>query len=156
MGHAQRKWRLRNGTRRDISTAVHTVVVEASLCIFHSPRCREKYASKFVGELLNPFSTGVPFLGQTSQIPSSLSPKRDCGSKRVNPDRAKTQCRFGDEPLEFHVVYLRSGTAVLLIRGLTGTEGRQAALVTYHRPRQSERVASCGDGGLVLVTDGFG
>ena len=35
---------------------------------------------------LNPFSTGVPFWGQTSQIPSGLSPKRACGSKRVKPD----------------------------------------------------------------------
>ena len=32
---------------------------------------------------LNPFRTAVPFWGQTSQIPSSLSPKRDWGSKRV-------------------------------------------------------------------------
>ena len=33
---------------------------------------------------LNPFRTAVPFLGQTSQNSSSLSPKRDCGSKGVN------------------------------------------------------------------------
>ena len=33
---------------------------------------------------LNPFRTAVPFWGQTSQIPCSLSPKRDCGSKGVN------------------------------------------------------------------------
>ena len=32
---------------------------------------------------LNPFRTAVPFWGQTSQIPSSLSPKRDCGPRRV-------------------------------------------------------------------------
>ena len=31
----------------------------------------------------NPFSTGVPFWGKNTLIPSSLSPKRDCGSKRV-------------------------------------------------------------------------
>ena len=30
-----------------------------------------------------PFRTAVPFWGQTSQISSSLSPKRDCGSKAV-------------------------------------------------------------------------
>ena len=30
---------------------------------------------------LNPFRTAVPFWGQTSRISSSLSPKRDCGSK---------------------------------------------------------------------------
>ena len=31
-----------------------------------------------------PFTTVVPFWELTSQIPSGLSPKRDCGSKRVN------------------------------------------------------------------------
>ena len=31
---------------------------------------------------VNPFRTAVPFGGQTTQIPSSLSPKRDCSSKR--------------------------------------------------------------------------
>ena len=33
---------------------------------------------------VNPFRTAVPFWGQTRQILSSLSPKRDCGRKRVN------------------------------------------------------------------------
>ena len=33
--------------------------------------------------LLNPFRTAVPFWGQTNQISSSLSPKRDCGCKGV-------------------------------------------------------------------------
>ena len=32
---------------------------------------------------LDPFRTAVPFLEQTSQILSILSPKRDCGSKLV-------------------------------------------------------------------------
>ena len=32
---------------------------------------------------VNPFRTAVPFWGQPSQILSTLSPKRDCGSKRV-------------------------------------------------------------------------
>ena len=36
---------------------------------------------------LNPFSTAVSFWGQTSQFPSSLSPKRDCGPKRVNAEK---------------------------------------------------------------------
>ena len=31
----------------------------------------------------NPFKTAVEFGGQTTQISSSLYPKRDCGSKRV-------------------------------------------------------------------------
>ena len=33
---------------------------------------------------VNPFRTAVPFWGQTTQCLSSLSPKRDCGSKWVN------------------------------------------------------------------------
>ena len=33
---------------------------------------------------LDPFRTAVPFWGQTTQISSSLSPKRGCGSKEVN------------------------------------------------------------------------
>ena len=37
------------------------------------------------GSTFNPFRTAVPFLGQTSQNSSSLSPKRDCGSKGVKP-----------------------------------------------------------------------
>ena len=32
---------------------------------------------------LSPFRTAVPFWGQTTQIPSSISSKRDCGPKRV-------------------------------------------------------------------------
>ena len=33
---------------------------------------------------VNPFSTAVPIWGQTSLIPSELSPKRNWGPKRVN------------------------------------------------------------------------
>ena len=40
-----------------------------------------KRLAKYTGRV-NPFRTAVPFWGQTSQISSSLSPKRDCGSKR--------------------------------------------------------------------------
>ena len=35
----------------------------------------------------NPFRTADPFWGQTSQISSSLSPKRDCGSKGVKSNQ---------------------------------------------------------------------
>ena len=38
-------------------------------------RCTESY--------INDFRSAVPFWGQTSQISSSLFPKRDCGSKGV-------------------------------------------------------------------------
>ena len=37
---------------------------------------------------VNPFRTAVPLSGQSSQIPSSLSPERDCGTKGVAPVRA--------------------------------------------------------------------
>ena len=60
--------------------------------------------------LLNPFRTAVPFWGQTTQILSSLPPKRDCGSKRVNPMSSETPSTlgtavlfFGDKPVKFQV-----------------------------------------------------
>ena len=34
--------------------------------------------------LINPYRAAVSFWGQSTQISSSLSPNRDCGSKRVN------------------------------------------------------------------------
>ena len=39
---------------------------------------------KAVTRPITPFRTAVPFLGQTTQISSILSPKRDCGLKGVN------------------------------------------------------------------------
>ena len=45
----------------------------------HHIRCVRPPINRYC---LNP-STAVPFWGQSSQIPSSLSPKRDCGTKRV-------------------------------------------------------------------------
>ena len=38
-----------------------------------------------VPKVINPFSTAVPFQGQTTQISSSLSPERDCGTTGVKP-----------------------------------------------------------------------
>ena len=38
---------------------------------------------------LNPFRTAVSLWGQTTQISRSLSPKRDCGSKRVKLRRRR-------------------------------------------------------------------
>ena len=55
-------------------------------------RCRsleERKGGIFIGsewytdEGLDPFWAAVPFWVETSQIPSSLSPKRDCGLERV-------------------------------------------------------------------------
>ena len=52
------------------------------------------------GTIVN-FRTAVPFWGQPSQILSTLSPKRDCGSKRVNTivrtgtiERWRLYCNF--------------------------------------------------------------
>ena len=47
-----------------------------------------------ISQRVNPFRAAVPFWGQTSHISSSLSPKRDCGSKGVSkmlPDSVLTQ-----------------------------------------------------------------
>ena len=44
-------------------------------------------ASNYLGsyyEPLNPFSAAVPIREQTTLIPSSLSPERDCSPWRVN------------------------------------------------------------------------
>ena len=44
-------------------------------------RCTHQWLVR--SDWLNPFRTAVPFWGQSSQIPSSWSPKRDCGTERV-------------------------------------------------------------------------
>ena len=59
---------------------------------------------------LNPFRTAVSFWGQSIQKSSSLSPNRDCGSKRV---LLEPQSRFGDKPVKFQVVCPSNVTAVL-------------------------------------------
>ena len=71
--------------------------------------------------IFDPFRAAVPFWGQTTNSLSSLSPKRDCGSKGVNSIIAKTpfvvrghvllvgagltlleaQSHLGDKPLKF-------------------------------------------------------
>ena len=40
--------------------------------------------SPLISKRVNSFSTAVPLGGHSSQIPRSLSPKRDCGPKRTN------------------------------------------------------------------------
>ena len=77
---------------------------------------------------INPFRLGLesPFRGQFTEISSSLSPKRDCGSKRVKPfflpvdiqhnqspcrffNRRELQvtmvCRHKTTPQRYHVLY---------------------------------------------------
>ena len=49
--------------------------------------------STMVEDEFNPFGTAVPFWGQTTQFSSSLSPKRDCGSKGVNWTRGAKDVR---------------------------------------------------------------
>ena len=57
-------------------------------------------------QLLNPFRTAALFRGQTTRISSSVSPKRDCGSKVVDP--LETTAFYGHIiPLEVQVVYPR-------------------------------------------------
>ena len=57
---------------------------------FRSPRClsdkrhRNRRRSRVTAPAdLEPYRTAVRFWGQTSQIPSSLSQKRDCSPRRV-------------------------------------------------------------------------
>ena len=63
------------------------------------PKCRENFYTQFQYAMplylrterylimeLNPFRTAVSFWGQSTQISSTLSPHRDCGSKRVKND----------------------------------------------------------------------
>ena len=53
-----------------------TIDIKKTSCLFVFPNNIPVY--------IKPFRTAVPFWGQTTQILSSLSPKRDCGYKRVN------------------------------------------------------------------------
>ena len=53
---------------------------------------------------LNPFRTAVPFWGQSTQSSSSLSPKRDCGSKR---GCAFASCSAGDRAGEQNRAHVR-------------------------------------------------
>ena len=54
----------------------------------------ERARSKRNTDLINPFRTAVPFWGQTIQSPSTLSPKRDCGSKGVKRDTDLREIRI--------------------------------------------------------------
>ena len=49
------------------------------------------YPKRDCGLPLNPFRTAVPVWGQSSQISSSLSPKWDCGPKRVKRVQPRTR-----------------------------------------------------------------
>ena len=49
------------------------------------------YRPKIQNTPTNPFRAAVPFWGQTTQISSGLSPKRDSGPKRANTCRHTTR-----------------------------------------------------------------
>ena len=76
-----------------------------------------------------PFSTAVPFWGQTIQIPSSLSPKRDCGPKRVKIDSSNGWVNVKNRSLaQFLSFYYIPGTwysffLFLLSYRMRGMEG---------------------------------
>ena len=74
-------------------------------------RCSGRFCGCYGRGGCIPFRTAVPFWGQTTQIPSNLSPKWDCSSKRVNQHTRRIylktllvlvwRSRFGDKPLRF-------------------------------------------------------
>ena len=53
----------------------------------HESTPRHKWVPGIFNPYLSLFRTAVPLWGHTTQISSSLSSKRDCGSKRVKPLR---------------------------------------------------------------------
>ena len=70
---------------------------------------------------LNPFGTAVPFWGQTSLIPSDLSPKRDWGPKtfrNAGPFRGQTTQFLSNFPQNGNAA---QNTAPPLTSSLTGS-----------------------------------
>ena len=62
----------------------------------------KKATSRYPFVPLNPFRTAVPFRGQTACSLSGFSPKRECGSKRVNLNPFRTAVALcGDKLLKF-------------------------------------------------------
>ena len=61
-------------------------------------------------EEVNPFRTAVPFWGQTSQISSIFVPKRDCGSKGVNPPQVNISVKSGTAVTVPYVVSQKNRT----------------------------------------------
>ena len=70
-------------------------VVNVWLRLFRDQDRRTTTTTEGVGkDHVNPLRTAVPFWGQTTQISSSLSPKRDCGPKGVNILRCRRPFSF--------------------------------------------------------------
>ena len=80
-------------------------------------------STMILGRTINPFRTAVPFWGQNSQCSSSLSPKRDCGSKGVN----NYKTRMIPEPRElinlFRTASSFSGQTIQILSSLSPKRG---------------------------------
>ena len=78
-----------------LSATRHDSPQEGSQSPPHSPPARPTWPDR-------PFRTAVPIRGQTSLIPSGLSQKRDCSTKRVEaslPKRRRAYLSRVDRPL---------------------------------------------------------
>ena len=92
---SSRTYFIKLGNTSDVSSTIY-LVVDIQLCKLRNmsrlyPIFTEfptfmisLYIAGYTDTSINPFRTAVPLWGQTSQISSTLSPKRDCGSKGVN------------------------------------------------------------------------
>ena len=78
--------------------------------------------------MINPFRTAVPLWGQTSQISSTLSPKRDCGSKGVKKINKMLPwyavSRVYRRTMQCHVIYWTRGTHDIHILSMKQTNKR--------------------------------
>ena len=111
---------------------------------------------------VNPFRTAVPFRGQTSQISSSLSPKRDCGPcgpkrvkkrhttpSQVSAESQQQQTERFSSKREDSVVRTASSKATIETRESTAntnqhTTGLHLKTCFFHRRRVSAVVPSRG------------
>ena len=74
---------------------------------------------------LNPFRTAVPFWGQTTQISSSVSPKRDSGSKRVKACSISYDCQS-------HHLYSYSSSSINVFEPVVRIRTRVFAFYTIN------------------------
>ena len=81
--------------------------------IWYTPDVDNRTARGCAININRAFRTAVPFWGQVTQIPSNLSPKRDCGPKRVR-GKPKTVLIFGNID-SHHKGYPRSVSRVTLV-----------------------------------------
>ena len=106
--------------------------------------CIAMAAGGTVLDAINPFRTAVPFWGQTTWTLNGLSPKRDCGSKRVNrPFLYTLFCPFEASTLLFHSNY---PPALLYTRCITTlsrkSEGSFIVPIDKNGPHVLEKVVT--------------